>query len=582
MNDRSSTTDGHPEEARSTSRLPGTAASNDADIPNPTELQYHLFVERVRDYAIFLMDPNGIISHWGEGATRMKEFTPEEVVGKHLGMLYPPGGAEDGKPEDHIRIAKETGEYVGEGMRLAGRRGLFPARVTLTALRRDGRLIGFSKVTQDMTEQRRVEARLQEALRAAESANAEKSRFLATMSHEIRTPINAVLGYADLLHLGISGTLNEAQRGYVERIRASGSHLLTLIEDVLDFARVEAGRMDVHAEQHPAADAVEAALGLIRPQAAAAGLEVEVACGADVTYWADERRVRQVLVNLLGNAIKFTPAGGRIRVTCGRARPAPDAVLPERGEDAWTFIRVEDSGIGIAAEQMGTVFEPFVQVDSALTRVHQGSGLGLAISRRLARLMGGDLTVRSREGQGSAFSLWLHADAPAPDVRADETGRVPGASLTRVGHHLSVNAPPIVRAYTERLRVDPVTPAARTRTRSELEDHMGTLLTDLAQTLVLVEEDGPDAPETAHDGSDVQRLLAERHGRQRRRLGWSEEGLRRDYEIIREEVETVLLAAHEVATEDALREALPIIQRLLGRAANISLEAYRTAGGDGP
>jgi PAS domain S-box-containing protein len=574
MDDRSATTEGHSEDARSTSRLPGTAASHDTDLPNPTELQYHLFVERVRDYAIFLVDPDGFISHWGEGATRMKEFTPEQVVGRHLRMLYPPGGAEDGTAEEHLRIAEETGEYVGEGTRLAGIRGVFPARVTLTALRRDGRLIGFSKVTQDMTEQRRVEERLQEALRAAQAANAEKSRFLATMSHEIRTPINAVLGYADLLDLGVSGRLNEAQHAYLERIRASGRHLLTLIEDVLDFARVEAGRLDVHAAPHHAAATAESAVNLVRPQATAAGLALEVACDEGAAYWADERRVSQVLVNLLGNALKFTPAGGRIRLTCGRGEPDPEAVLPEGG-GPWTCIRVEDTGIGIPAERVGSVFEPFVQVDSELTRVHQGSGLGLAISRRLARLMGGDLTVRSREGQGSTFSLWLRADAPVPQVRApDGAPRVPGASFTRVGHHLSASAHQVVRAYTERLRVDPVTPAARTRTRSELEDHMGTLLTDLSQTLVLVEEDGPDAPETAHDGSDVQRLLAERHGHQRRRLGWSEEGLRRDYDIIREEVEAVLLGASDVATQDTLHEALPIIQRLLHRAMEISLQAY--------
>jgi PAS domain S-box-containing protein len=135
----------HSEEARSTSRLPGTATSTTAAIPNPTELQYHLFVERVHDYAIFLMDPDGIVTHWGEGAARMKEFTPEQVVGRPLGMLYPPGGSEDGTAEEHIRAAKETGEYVGEGMRLARDRGLFPARVTLTALRRDGQLIGFPR-----------------------------------------------------------------------------------------------------------------------------------------------------------------------------------------------------------------------------------------------------------------------------------------------------------------------------------------------------------------------------------------------------------------------------------------------------
>ncbi|HEX6910351.1 MAG TPA: histidine kinase dimerization/phospho-acceptor domain-containing protein, partial [Longimicrobium sp.] len=366
---------GHSEEARSTSRLPGTARSTHPELPNPTELQYHLFVERVNGYAVFLMDPEGIISHWGEGATRMKEFTPAQVVGRHLRYLYPPGGAEDGTADEHLRQAAASGEYVGEGMRVARDRGLFPARVTLTALRRDGQLIGFSKVTQDLSEQRRADERVQAALRAAEEANLEKSRFLATMSHEIRTPINAVLGYADLLDLGVTGALNDGQRAYLDRIRASGHHLLALVEDVLDFARVEAGRMDVHAEQHGAAAATDTAVALVRPQAELAGLTLEVDCAAEVEYWADERRVNQVLVNLLGNAIKFTPAGGRITLSCGCEEPAPDAELA--GGGPWTCIRVQDTGIGIPPDRLASVFEPFVQVDGQLTRTHQGSGLGL-------------------------------------------------------------------------------------------------------------------------------------------------------------------------------------------------------------
>jgi PAS domain S-box-containing protein len=576
MDDPGSTTTEHGEQARSTSRLPGTAGSAHPELPDPTELQYHLFVERVNDYAIFLMDPNGVVSHWGEGAVRMKEFTPEQVVGRHLRTLYPPGGAEDGTADEHLREAAETGEYVGEGMRIARDRGLFPARVTLTALRRDGRLIGFSKVTRDLSEQRRTEERLQTALRAAEEASLEKSRFLATMSHEIRTPINAVLGYSDLLDLGVAGALNDGQRTYLDRIRASGRHLLTLIEDVLDFARVEAGRMEVQAEQHRAAAAAETAMALVHLQAQAAGLRLEVDCDPRVEYWADERRVNQVLVNLLGNAIKFTPAGGRIVLSCGCMDPLPEAELP--GGGPWTCIRVDDTGIGIPADRLSSVFEPFVQVDGQLTRVHQGSGLGLAISRRLARLMGGDLTVRSQPGGGSSFSLWLPASPPVPDPRdGDEPGRLPAASFTRLGHHLSASAHQVVRAYTERLRVDGATPQARERTRSELENHTGTLLTDLAQTLVLLEEDGTDAPATAQDGGDVQRLLAERHGRQRRRLGWSEEGLRRDYEILREEVEAVLSSARDVASDETLREARPIVQRLLHRAFEVSLAAYRAA-----
>jgi hypothetical protein len=254
-------------------------------------------------------------------------------------------------------------------------------------------------------------------------------------------------------------------------------------------------------------------------------------------------------------------------------QPEPEIELPTRG--SWTCIRVEDTGIGIPADRLGTVFEPFVQVDNELTRVHHGSGLGLAISRRLARLMGGDLSVQSDAGRGSVFSLWLPVAAPAPATPpSDGTGRVPGASLTRVGHHLSASAHWIVRSFTERLRVDPAIPQARSRTRSELEDHMATLLTDLAQTLVLVQEDGAEAEVIARDGGDVQRLLAHRHGDQRRVLGWTAEGVVREYQILREEVEAVLRGAHEIATDDTIREATPIVVRLLQRAQDVSVAAY--------
>jgi len=574
MEDRDPKNSGAASEASGTSRLPGMSRRTHPDLANPTELQYHLLVERVQGYAIFLMAPDGIITHWGEGAERMKGFTPDEIVGEHLRELYPPGGSEDGTADEHLEAAARDGEYIGEGMRVSKSRGLFPARVTLTALRRDGRLIGFSKVTRDLTEQRNAEERLRAALRAAEAASVEKSRFLATMSHEIRTPINAIVGYTDLLDLGLPGPLNEAQRAYLDRVRSSSRHLLTLVEDVLDFARVEAGRLTVHAEQNRVADTVEAAIGLVRPQAEAAGIPVEGACEPDVKYWADERRVRQILVNLLGNAVKFTPAGGRIVVTCEPTDAAPETEIRHAG--AFTCIRVEDTGIGIPADRLGAVFEPFVQVDDQLTRMHEGSGLGLAISRRLARLMGGDLTAWSRVGSGSTFTLWLPAEEPAPEESTGGAGgRVTGASLTRVGHHLSASAHQIVRSLTERLRVDPATPRARDRTRAELEDHLATLLTDLAQTLVLVEEDGPDAPANARDGGDVQRLLAERHGQQRRRLGWSEEGLRRGYEILREEVDIALQGARGLVTDEAIHEAVPVIHHLLERAREISLVAYR-------
>ena len=241
----------------------------------------------------------------------------------------------------------------------------------------------------------------------AREANLAKSQFLSSMSHEIRTPLNAIIGFTALFDLEIAGPLTAEQSQYLARIRASTSHLLKLIEDVLDLAKVEAGRMDVKQENARAAATMSAAVGLIEPQASAAGITIDYQEGYTDTYVGDEDRVRQILVNLLANAVKFTERGGRVTLTCGTAPdPDPEAQLPE---GSWVSIRVADTGIGIAPEMRESVFEAFVQTEAGLTRRRDGTGLGLTISRELARRMGGELTLRSVEGEGSCFTLWLRS-----------------------------------------------------------------------------------------------------------------------------------------------------------------------------
>jgi signal transduction histidine kinase len=243
----------------------------------------------------------------------------------------------------------------------------------------------------------------------AQEANRAKSQFLSTMSHEIRTPLNAIIGFTSLIDLEIAGPLTPPQRQYLERIRASSAHLLKLIEDVLDLAKVEAGRMEVRRERARAEAAMSAAVGLVEPQAGAAGITIAYHEGSTGCYLGDEDRVRQILVNLLANAVKFTERGGRVTVTCGTARE-PDAEARHLSRDApWVFIRVADTGMGIAPEMRESVFAAFVQTEQGLTRRKDGTGLGLTISRELARCMGGDLTLRSELGRGSAFTLWLPA-----------------------------------------------------------------------------------------------------------------------------------------------------------------------------
>ncbi len=243
----------------------------------------------------------------------------------------------------------------------------------------------------------------------AESASNAKSDFLAKMSHEIRTPINAMMGYAELLQMGIGGPVTAAQATQLSRIRASGEHLTAMIGEILDLSKIEAGRMGVEPAVGIVGDVAEAALGLIRPAATTKGVDLDARLrGAPrTTYVGDPQRVQQILTNLLGNAVKFTPAGGSVSVCCGSASEpaAEERVAP------WATITVQDNGVGISPNDLERIFQPFVQVDGGYTRSHGGTGLGLTISRNLAQMMGGDITVESVLGEGSRFTVWLPTPA---------------------------------------------------------------------------------------------------------------------------------------------------------------------------
>jgi signal transduction histidine kinase len=238
---------------------------------------------------------------------------------------------------------------------------------------------------------------LNEARAEAEGANRAKSDFLAMMSHELRTPLNAIGGYADLMLLGIRGAITDEQREDLTRIRRSQRHLLGLINGVLNFARIERGAVQYDMTDVSLAELLAAAEPLVAPQAQARGLTIEFESGTPLRARADRDKLQQVVLNLLGNAIKFTEPGGRVRVRC------------EARANGRVAIIVQDTGYGIAADKLETIFEPFVQVDSRFTQTRDGVGLGLAISRDLACGMGGDLTVESELSVGSTFILTLVA-----------------------------------------------------------------------------------------------------------------------------------------------------------------------------
>jgi signal transduction histidine kinase len=247
---------------------------------------------------------------------------------------------------------------------------------------------------------------LARAREAAEAANQAKSSFLATMSHELRTPLNAIAGYADLLALEVAGELNPKQRAFLDRIEHARKHLLGLIDDVLDFARLEAGRLVVRSREVDVATVVTEVEAMLAADVAVRGLTYSRQDGDAATVWADPEKVRQILINLVGNAVKFTDVGGEVTVRW-------------KSEAGMVRIEVADTGTGIAPEQLESIFSPFVQGDADLTRTRQGTGLGLAISRQLAWVMGGEIVVDSEPGRGSTFALILPETPGIPPEQAE-------------------------------------------------------------------------------------------------------------------------------------------------------------------
>ncbi len=355
---------------------------------------------------IHLVGPNGIIMWANQAELDMLGYASEEYIGHHIADFHV-----DRPVIDDLLARLSRGETLREqAARMRHRDGSVRYVQINSNVQWDaGKFVNTRCFTRDITplkeaeterelllvESERARREAEAAWAEAQAANRAKNEFLAVMSHELRTPLNAIGGYAELIEIGVRGPVTPEQRDDLRRIQTSQRHLLGLINEVLNYARLESGSVAYDLCSVSVRQALAEAEALVAPQARAKGLSLAITDDSrDVEALADPEKLRQVLVNLLSNAVKFTERGGRLELSCA-------------GEQDVVRVQVRDTGIGIPADKLEAIFDPFVQVRADFTRPHEGTGLGLAISRDLARGMGGELKATSKVGVGSTFTLVL-------------------------------------------------------------------------------------------------------------------------------------------------------------------------------
>jgi PAS domain S-box-containing protein len=364
--------------------------------------------------AIFSTDSEGQIVSVNMAAARLWDYEIKDLIGQSVDCLFSePGFFHDAS--EQIALESSITHVEAEAISRQGRR--FPAEVAFDHTEVEGEII-YTLAARDITDRREYENRLLEAKEMAEVGNRTKSEFLANMSHEIRTPMNGVIGMTGLL---LETELTPTQHEFVETLRTSGESLLAIINDILDFSKIEAGRLTLNQFPFDLRSCVEEALDLLAPKAREKHLDLVHIIDEDLppSLVGDDQRLRQVILNLAGNAIKFTDKGEICLEVTGRALPPEEEQPGAEARDMWEIhFAVKDTGIGIPHEKMDLLFKVFSQVDSTATRAQGGTGLGLAISERLVQLMGGSISVTSEVGRGSTFLFTIRA--PSAGVRRKE------------------------------------------------------------------------------------------------------------------------------------------------------------------
>ncbi|TMF36999.1 MAG: PAS domain S-box protein [Chloroflexi bacterium] len=365
--------------------------------------QFALLVSSVVDYAIFMLDPAGVIVTWNEGAQRIKGYTADEIIGRHFSIFYSEEDARNHKPDWELEVAKREGRYAEEGWRLRRDGTRFWASVVITALRDEtGRLRGFGKVTRDLTERRRQEER-RDAEREAEAARLRehadrmaelehtKTQFLNLASHELRGPLTVIRGYNSML---ADGSIPAEQIPAVARILDGKlAQIDLLIEQMLETARLEHDSFDLFRDTFDLRDVAQDQLDVFRP-ISPRHVFVMSADDGPLVIEGDRARIGTILANFVDNALKYSPEGGEVCITTGR-------------RESNAFVSVRDEGFGIAPEYMALLFTRFGRLPTEQNVSIPGTGLGLFLCKEIAIRHGGDIAVHSKPGSGSEFTLTL-------------------------------------------------------------------------------------------------------------------------------------------------------------------------------